>query len=189
MLTVFVDRGDKVWQQEVAGSGDVLERIPKCFFEAHAGQMPVDFDRSRFEYSGISAVLSVPLNGFIQAAPNVNRGTIGRLSNYAPAHFLLRFFSRSRTLGTSALSMNSMPSASNAALIAASPLSSQCQTNPPDLKCVRPFRSHDDGFLSEVAAVPPRKPRAARICPPEITSASHLSFKKPRPLSSRAARA
>jgi hypothetical protein len=58
MLTLVVDRGDKVWQQDIAGGGDFLEGIPECIFKAHACRMPVYFDRS----VGISIIpQSLPL--------------------------------------------------------------------------------------------------------------------------------
>jgi hypothetical protein len=46
VLALFVDRRDEVRHRDVARRGDFLERIPECIFKAHAGRMPVYFDRS-----------------------------------------------------------------------------------------------------------------------------------------------
>ena len=46
VLALFVDRRDEVRHRDLACRGDFLERIPECIFKAHAGRMPVYFDRS-----------------------------------------------------------------------------------------------------------------------------------------------
>jgi hypothetical protein len=46
VMALFVDRRDEVRHRDVARRGDFLERIPECIFKAHAGRMPVYFDRS-----------------------------------------------------------------------------------------------------------------------------------------------
>src|SRR4029077_2868042 len=46
VLALFVDRRDEVRYRDLARRGDFLERIPEWIFKAHAGWMPVYFDRS-----------------------------------------------------------------------------------------------------------------------------------------------